>query len=121
MKAREKKKKWILYPEDAQKVNWDLFITLILLISCVITPLRIAFGENEEPLGWEIINWTIDSLFFIDIGVVFSSAYYDEDFVIIEDRKLIAASYCKSWLMIDALAIIPFDKFINAFSNNKDE
>ena len=115
MKNRKEKKFGILYPEDHGKVNWDLFITLILLISCVITPLRIAFGESEEPIGWEVTNWTIDSLFFIDIFVVFNSAYYDEDYVIIESRKVIAKSYIYSWFFIDALAIVPFDRFINAF------
>lgn len=119
MKAREKTKRCILYPEDVVKINWDLFITLILLISCVITPLRIAFGEDPEPIGWEVINWTIDGLFLIDIFVVFNSAYYDDDFIIIESRKVIANSYIRSWFMIDAVAIIPFDSFIKMSSQDE--
>jgi len=112
MRARDKVKVGILYPEDPPKVNWDLFITLILLISCILTPLRIAFGEDEEPMGWEIINNTIDGLFLIDILVIFSSAYYDDDYNIIDDRCLIAKSYFYSWFLIDVLAIIPFERFV---------
>ena len=46
MRFRSDKKQCILYPEDTQKTYWDIFITLILLISCIITPWRIAFGET---------------------------------------------------------------------------
>lgn len=52
MRYRNNKKKFLLYPEDQPKVYWDLFITSILLISCLITPFRIAFGEIDEPLEW---------------------------------------------------------------------
>ena len=98
-----------MYPEDPGKVNWDLFITIILLISCITTPFRIAFGGIEDPLEWVIINATIDILFLIDIFVNFFSAYYDAEFQIVEDRKLIAKEYITGWLTIDTLAIIPFE------------
>jgi hypothetical protein len=46
MKERADKKDWVLYPEDTSKTYWDIFITLILLITCLLTPWRIAFGEE---------------------------------------------------------------------------
>ena len=70
----------MFYPEDQFKTYWDLFITFILLISCLITPWRIAFGELEEPMGWFLVNVIVDSLFGIDILVIFNSAYYDDEF-----------------------------------------
>ena len=51
LNRRENKKAWLFYPEDQNKVYWDLFITLILLISCLITPWRIAFGEVDINQG----------------------------------------------------------------------
>ena len=59
-------------------MNWDLFMTVVLIITCMVTPLRLAFGEAEEPLGWLIIGYFIDFMFFIDIIVIFNTAYYDE-------------------------------------------
>ena len=93
MTFRETKKEWLLYPEDNIKVNWDLFITNILLISCMITPWRIAFGEAEDPIEWKLINYSIDGCFVVDICIIFFSAYYDEEFRIVEDRKQIAKTY----------------------------
>lgn len=99
----------LLYPEDRAKMHWDLLITLVLVVSCMTTPYRIAFGEVDEPLGWDVLSVVIDSLFLIDIIVIFNSAYYDEEFVIVENRKKIAKAYLSSWFVIDALAIVPFD------------
>lgn len=87
MKHRDDKKPWILYPEDQIKTNWDMFITLILLITCLLTPWRIAFGEEEDPIEWKIISYSIDIFFLIDIFVIFFSAYYDNEFLIVDNHK----------------------------------
>ena len=117
MRARDKVRKCMYYPEDNFKVNWDPFITIVLLVSCILTPLRIAFGEAEEPLGWLITNTLIDAFFFLDIMVIFNSAFYDDDYNIIDDRCKIARYYMTSWFFIDLLAIIPFEHFVDAFSS----
>ena len=82
MRFRLKKNETLFYPEDQSKVSWDLFITLILLISRILTPYRIAFSETdvEETLGWQIIGYGIDLLFFLDIIVIMNSAFYDDEF-----------------------------------------
>ena len=76
----------MVYPEDQQKNNWDLFITIILIYTCVSTPARMAFVEVDTT-GWAILKWTIDSLFLIDIVVIFNTAIQDDDFRTIDDRK----------------------------------
>ena len=48
MRARTQKVKFLLYPEENIKERWDVFITLILFISLVITPMRITFGPTPE-------------------------------------------------------------------------
>ena len=48
----------------------------------------------------------------------FNTAFYDDDFAIIEDRCTIARTYATSWLIIDVLAIFPFDLLANAQSTN---
>ena len=35
----------IIYPENRNKEIWDLFMTIVLLTTCVLTPLDIAFGK----------------------------------------------------------------------------
>ncbi len=75
----------IIYPENELKAHWDIFITLVLIFTCVVTPYRIALVETDT-LGWTVTNYSIDGLFVIDMIIIFNTAYYDEDFAIIEDR-----------------------------------
>ena len=67
MRARKDKVRFLLYPEDTIRENWDFFIIIILIVTCITTPFRIAFGDIKEPLGWKFLSVTVDSLFFIDI------------------------------------------------------
>ena len=118
MYERKNKKMLLLYPEDPVKKYWDFYITIILLISCVITPLRIALGEEGvEPLEWTIINVFIDSCFGIDIIIVFCSAFYSSEYVIVEDRCEIARDYVKSWFIIDFISIFPIDSLMKNDNN----
>ena len=104
--------KYLMYPESTFLQNWDPFITLVLIYSCVETPYRIAFSdENAEGDIWNVISIIVDFLFLFDIVFIFNTAYYDEDFKIIEDRKTIARHYLQTWFLIDLVGILPFDLF----------
>lgn len=62
-----------------------MLITVVLLANCVFSPVRIAFYETDD-LTWTIINDTVDFIFFLDIIVSFNSAYFNEDFSLVDDR-----------------------------------
>ena len=79
---------YLIYPENRLKSLWDFIMTIVLLVSCVITPLDIAFSNEENTTTLEnILKYTIDILFAIDILVTFNTTTYDEDDNVIEDRK----------------------------------
>ena len=63
------------------------------------------FGGSE----WKVFDIAVDVVFFIDIIVNFISAFYRDDHYIIDDYKEIAINYAKSWLVIDVLAVAPFE------------
>jgi hypothetical protein len=76
MKERDNRKAFMFYPEDPTKGNWDLFITIVLLWTCIATPARIAFEDgNTVEVGWETVKWIVDFLFLIDIVINFNTAY----------------------------------------------
>lgn len=79
-------KSCMIYPEDPFKSQWDLFIALVLIFTCLVTPYRIALVEKDS-FRWIITNNTVDSLFLMDIIIIFNSAYMDEDFNLITNRK----------------------------------
>jgi hypothetical protein len=56
-------------------------------------------------------------MFLMDILIIFNTAYYNEDFKLIEDRKNIAKDYLTGWFAIDLVAIVPFDLFFQTGLN----
>ena len=110
---------YLIYPENRFKGYWDLFMTLVLLITCMITPIDIAFRPVSETSNInDIINFVIDILFLMDIVVIFNTVYYDSDVNLVEDRKEIANNYIRGWFFVDLLAIVPFDQILNATEFN---
>ena len=108
----------MIYPESNNKSYWDILTTLILLITCCLTPYNIAFFGEDEPLWVMLTNSIIDSLFFVDILVIFNTAYYDEDMKTVDSRPEIFCTYAKGWFSIDLIAIIPFDHMVNSTNMN---
>ena len=117
MRDRPDRKWYIFYPEDRIKINWDLFIAFVLIITCSITPVTLAFYEQEN-IGMSIFNLTINVFFGIDIIVIFFTAFYNEDFVLIDDLSKIANGYLKGWFLLDLLAIFPFEAIQPGEDNN---
>ena len=77
-----------------------------MIFTCASTPFRLAFTQ-DDPLGWQIVNNTIDFIFFLDMVLIFNTAYYDDDFKMIQHRGVIAITYFKGWFVVDLLAIFP--------------
>ena len=91
-------------------------MSLVLVVSCIINPLQMAFQNNGNLNGtsMKIIIYTTDGMFLIEIFVNFICAFHGPDFNMVDDLKPIASSYLKGWFMIDLIAIIPFEAIANA-------
>ena len=50
-------------------------------------PWRLAFTE-EDDLKWTIIGIVVDSFFLVDLVLNFFTAYHDEEFNLVDDRKV---------------------------------
>ncbi|CAI2381160.1 unnamed protein product [Moneuplotes crassus] len=104
-------KYFLIFPDMKPKQYWDLTITLLVIISGILTPLRLAFVENEDSFSWLLLDTVIDLFFLADIIINFFTVYTNrsEDFVV--SRKLIALNYLRGWFIIDFIAIIPVNYF----------
>lgn len=84
---------------------------LVLVFSCLTIPYRVAFVEVETT-RWIIINNSVDIVFLFDIIIIFNTAYFDDDFQIIDNRKSIAKMYLKGWFFVDIISILPIELFL---------
>lgn len=124
MKQRDNKKRYICYPEDRLKNIWEVVISLSLMIACTTTPVYIAFhdsSETEEMSSWEIMNLVLDCIFGVDIFIMFLSAFFDDEFYLVDEMKQIALNYLRGWFIIDFLAIFPFDKIIQGNQSSSED
>ena len=103
-------KPYIIYPEYIQKIAWDIFMSFILVLSCVLTPVDLAFPAiRDQNQSYDIFMYTIDFLFLCDILATFISAFEDYDLKINDNLKDISSNYLKGWFIIDFISIFPID------------
>ena len=90
----EIRKPFLFYPNDNIKNLWEILVTLCLLTTCILTPFNLAYSEILEKINWYMnLNYGIDIFFFLDIILNFNSAYNDETYSVVDDRKIIAQNY----------------------------
>lgn len=103
----------ILRSEHTCHQVWDMIQSMLLLITCILTPFNMAFSEDvQEIQAYMVFNYFIDFMFGLDMLVIFNTAIENEDQIIITNRCQIAKDYLNSWFIIDFLSIIPFEAFV---------
>ena len=65
-----------------------------------------------------MFNNIVDLFFLSDILVTFNTMHYDSDFVLVDQRCLIAKEYMRGWFTIDIVAILPFDLIMGSAGFN---
>jgi len=83
-----RRKSCILYPNDTFFIYWDMWISLVLLVSCLITPVNFAFQDELDAIVWYVwFNYMIDMFFFLELITNFNTAYSNSNKDLIDDRK----------------------------------
>jgi hypothetical protein len=76
---------------------------------------RLAFENidktRKEKDMWVAIDFIMDFSFLIDIVITFNKPYYDENSLLVTDRKQIANNYLASWFFVDLLMLVPMSYF----------
>jgi hypothetical protein len=92
-KQKHERKCFIIYPDNQIKMQWDLFFAFLLIYSCLMTPVKIAFSFEDGIIAWSVSENVVDILFGIDMLLTFFCAYLDDSLDTIDDRLKIALNY----------------------------
>ncbi|XP_022936563.1 potassium channel AKT1-like [Cucurbita moschata] len=97
----------IISPFDYNYRFWETFLIFLVLYTAWACPFE--FGFLPSPSGvLAIIDNIVNGLFAIDIVLTFFVAYLDKTtYLLVDDRKLIALRYAKTWLVLDVVSNIP--------------
>ena len=88
-----------------------------MIYSVLLVPFRLGWGLDESE-SFSIVDYCIDSIFFLDILVNFNTSYVDDESdVMIFEYDRIAIRYIRSWFVVDLLCCFPLDAVIEAASS----
>ena len=81
----QSRKFFLIYPDNSCKDYWDIYITVVLVVSCALIPYQLAYQLENEELSLFLV--VADIFFFLDIVLNFLTVYYDEDYIEQDDFK----------------------------------
>ncbi|KRX02099.1 Cyclic nucleotide-binding protein [Pseudocohnilembus persalinus] len=106
--TQKKPKIFPLYPEDKFRQYWDISLLLMLVLTALITPVRVCFISEEDANSWIYVDYFFDVYFFFDILINFVSVFLNGQNQIESSFQKIAVHYLTGWFIIDLVAIFPF-------------
>lgn len=103
---------WVIPPNLAGKLKWDLLLGALIVYSVLTVPYRIGFSQPATGAA-AVFDVLVDVLFFLDMAVTFRTGYEttDDDVLVVVPR-LIAGHYLKGWFAVDFLSTFPFDSVL---------
>jgi len=120
LKNLESKSRIIMNPNSIIIKVWEIIILVSTMYFLTITPVIVAFNDLND-YKFTITEVTFEIFFILDIPVNFFTAYYNNEEILVRNKKLIALNYLKKWFTIDLVSSIPtsmiFD--LSNISDNK--
>jgi hypothetical protein len=97
----------LLSGNSRARTRWDLVLAGLILTSCALIPIQVAFAHDVSALG-SVLVYGIDAFFLADIWLNFRSGVREQGHEI-TDRAEIARRYRRGRLPLDLVAALPID------------
>ena len=115
------KDNFYISPNSKICIILDFLIILCLIICLIYIPLKICYFKNNCVTIYlfdEIIFYSIDIIFIIDLLINFFKAYSNNQFKLITDNKKIINKYLMSYFVFDLVSGIPILSLIIYYYKN---
>ena len=107
----------IIRPVSRFSQIWSLIIAILLMYTATYMPYKTCFVD-ESSVADEVVDWTVDILFMIDILINFLQATEKSDGTWVTQPKIIARDYIRTWFAFDLVSVIPFHLVEHAFETD---
>jgi hypothetical protein len=94
---------------------WDFLILLLVVVSCIVIPYRLAFSHTNTG-SFAAFFLLIDALFLIDIGLNFSTSYRSRGVEVIDPAQT-RKHYLKTLFGFDLVANLPLSLLMMAMGD----
>ncbi|KAL5190075.1 Potassium channel AKT1 [Glycine soja] len=104
---RHKLRSYIVSPYNPRYRLWNTFLVLLVFYTAFVCPFEFGF-LSDPSLPLSIVDNVVNGFFAIDIVLTFFVAYLDKTtYLLVDEPKLIASRYLKTWFAFDVIATIP--------------
>jgi hypothetical protein len=80
---------------------------ILILYILLVYPFKLSYFKYDTYLAWNLLDYGIDILFFIDLFLnFFTPIFLDNKFI--QDHVVLAKHYFKFWFWVDFLSSIPY-------------
>jgi len=110
-------KQWLIDPHCPWQKKWDIFVLLLTLYSVITIPYSIGF--NVQSLVLTCLDATVDFFYLLDVVMKFRTLHEYAPDLYFAEPVLIAISYARSWLFVDALSSLPIDTIFSVATSHK--
>ena len=83
---------------------FDLIVAVCVVFSSVVAPMKVAYRAKFLP-ELEVLT---DAVFWLDIALQFCSGFEERGYPVLSFKR-VARRYASTWLMIDLLAVFPWE------------
>ncbi|XP_014503345.1 potassium channel AKT1 [Vigna radiata var. radiata] len=106
---RQQLRRHVIFPYNHNYRLWNKFLLILVFYTAWICPFEFGFLEKSKG-ALAVIDNLVNGFFAIDVVLTFFVAYLDKStYLLVDDHKLIALRYAKSWLILDVIACIPYE------------
>ncbi|KAH1124574.1 hypothetical protein AAZX31_06G068000 [Glycine max] len=104
---RYKLRSYIVSPYNPRYRLWNTFLVLLVFYTAWVCPFEFGFlNDPSDPLS--IADNVVNFFFAIDIVLTFFVAYLNKStYLLVDEPKLIASRYLRTWFAFDVLATVP--------------
>ena len=110
-------------PRSAPAVIFEIIVLLAISANFITVPVKVAFVPCEPEDAWDstapgarqlfILDRVYDAVFAVDlVSNFFMGFYHEQTQAWIMSLSDIWRRYLMSWFVVDALALVPFERFV---------
>uniref|UniRef100_A0A1J3FFZ5 Potassium channel n=1 Tax=Noccaea caerulescens TaxID=107243 RepID=A0A1J3FFZ5_NOCCA len=115
---RVKLKRFIVSPYDHKYRIWETFLVVLVVYTAWVSPFEFGFLRKPRP-PLSITDNIVNAFFAMDIIMTFFVGYLDKStYLLVDDRKLIAFKYLRSWFLLDLVSTIPSEVAVRISSQS---
>lgn len=104
---------YVVHGTAPLKLHWDLFLMIFVFYNSVSVPFLAAFDQHSALLVFEVIEFTIDFCFAVDIMLSFRTSYLDHSGDEVVEPGVIARHYGYSYKFpLDLVSVIPIEAIL---------